>query len=77
MIASPYSWDEAFTEKEEWLGGFRVAGEPFTTFEGLLACLDPNFTPIGEPLNVPFTLRETKRKFQHSFSEVTAWQRRT
>jgi putative 4-mercaptohistidine N1-methyltranferase len=76
VLASPYTWDEAFTEKDEWLGGIRVAGEPHTTLDGLHACLDANFTRLGEPLNIPFVIRETRRKFQHSFSEVTVWQRR-
>ena len=76
VIASPYSWDEAFTEKDEWLGGKRVAGEPVTTLEGLHQCLDASFTRIGEPKRVPFVIRETQRKYQHSLSEVTVWERR-
>lgn len=76
VIASPYSWDEAFTEKDEWLGGKRVAGEPVTTQEGLHACLDADFEAVGEPQSVPFVIRETQHKYQHSLSEVTAWQRR-
>jgi putative 4-mercaptohistidine N1-methyltranferase len=76
VIASPYSWDEEFTEKHEWLGGIRVAGEPFTTLEGLRQCLDTHFKPVGQPRSVPFVIRETQRKFQHSLSEVTVWERR-
>jgi putative 4-mercaptohistidine N1-methyltranferase len=76
VIASPYSWSEEFTEKKEWLGGIRVAGEPFTTREGLHECLDEYFTPIGEPTRIPFVIRETRNKFQHSLSEVTVWERR-
>lgn len=76
VIASPYSWSEEFTEKDEWLGGFRVAGEPFTTLEGLHQCLAPQFTPVGKPRQVPFVIRETKYKFQHTLSNVTAWRRR-
>jgi 5-histidylcysteine sulfoxide synthase/putative 4-mercaptohistidine N1-methyltranferase len=76
VIASPYSWDEEFTEKEEWLGGIRVAGEPFTTGEGLHECLVPQFAPVGQAMTVPFVIRETQRKFQHSLSEVTVWERR-
>jgi 5-histidylcysteine sulfoxide synthase/putative 4-mercaptohistidine N1-methyltranferase len=75
VIASPYSWDEAFTEKEQWLGGTRIAGEPVATRDGLHECLSPYFTPIGAPVSTPFVLRETKRKFQHSLSEVTVWER--
>jgi len=76
VIASPYSWDEAFTEKAEWLGGKRVAGEPVTTLDGLHECLADHFTPVGKPRSVPFVIRETQRKFQHTLSEVTAWERR-
>ncbi len=76
VLTSPYSWDEAFTKKDEWLGGIRVAGEPFTTLEGLHECLGQHFAPIGEPAAIPFVLRETRRKFQHTTSEVTVWQRR-
>jgi 5-histidylcysteine sulfoxide synthase/putative 4-mercaptohistidine N1-methyltranferase len=76
VIASPYSWDEAFTEKEQWLGGIRSGGEPVTTHNGLLQCLSPHFTPLGDPLSLPFIIRETRRKFQHSLSEVTVWERR-
>jgi putative 4-mercaptohistidine N1-methyltranferase len=76
VIASPYTWDEEFTEKHEWLGGIRVAGEPFTTLEGLHECLAPEFTPVGEPRKVPFVMRETQHKFQHTLSAVTVWERR-
>ena len=76
VIASPYTWDEEFTEKHEWLGGIRVAGEPFTTLEGLHECLTPQFTPVGEPRKIPFVIRETQHKFQHTLSEVTVWERR-
>ena len=76
VIASPYSWDEQFTEKHEWLGGIRVAGEPFTTREGLHECLADHFLPVGQPRSVPFVIRETQHKFQHSLSEVTVWERR-
>jgi putative 4-mercaptohistidine N1-methyltranferase len=76
VIASPYSWNEEFTEKQQWLGGIRVDGEPFTTLDGLQACLTPAFDLLAQPRRVPFVLRETQRKFQHSLSEVTVWQRR-
>jgi putative 4-mercaptohistidine N1-methyltranferase len=76
VIASPYSWSEEFTEKQQWLGGIRVAGEPFTTLEGLHQCLDEHFTSVGEPTKIPFVIRETRNKFQHSLSEVTVWERR-
>jgi 5-histidylcysteine sulfoxide synthase/putative 4-mercaptohistidine N1-methyltranferase len=76
IITSPYSWSEDFTEKPEWLGGFRKAGEPFTTLDGLHECLGPHFESVSDPIDVPFVIRETRRKFQHTLSQLTVWQRR-
>jgi hypothetical protein len=37
--------------------------------------LSPHFRRIAGPLAVPFVIRETRRKFQHTLSEVTLWER--
>ncbi|MCX4193079.1 5-histidylcysteine sulfoxide synthase [Methylophaga sp. OBS1] len=76
MLASPYTWLEEHTDKSEWLGGFKKDGESFTTLDGLKAILEPHFELIRGPESVPFVIRETSRKFQHTLSEVTVWQRR-
>jgi len=34
----------------------------------------PYFTLLGTPREVPFVIRETRRKFQHSLAELTAWE---
>lgn len=75
LIASPYTWLEEHTPRADWLGGFKKDGENFTTLDGLDALLSPHFRRIGEPQSVPFVIRETRRKFQHSLSEVTLWER--
>jgi len=75
VITSPYCWDEALTPKDRWLGGIRVAGEPMTTLARLRDCLAPQFTLVGEPLDVPHLLRETARSYRHLVSEVTVWER--
>lgn len=75
VISSPYTWSTEFTEKDLWLGGLRVDGEPKRGLEGLHDVLDEHFTRVGTPLDVPFVLRETARKFQHTISEVTVWER--
>lgn len=75
ILASPYTWLEEHTEKTKWLGGFKKDGESFTTLDGLHALLDAHFTLQGEPQSVPFVIRETRRKFQHTLSEVTIWER--
>lgn len=75
LIASPYTWLEEHTPRADWLGGFKKDGESFTTLDGLANILGAHFERIGEPREVSFVIRETRRKFQHSLSEVTLWRR--
>jgi 5-histidylcysteine sulfoxide synthase/putative 4-mercaptohistidine N1-methyltranferase len=74
VITSPYTWLEEYTQKAKWLGGRREAGEPLTTFAGLSRALDGRFT-LRHREDVPFVIRETARKHQHSIAEMTIWQR--
>jgi putative 4-mercaptohistidine N1-methyltranferase len=74
-IASPYTWLESHTKRENWIGGFKRDGENFTTLDGLKAMLGKHFRLVGEPQDVPFVIRETRRKFQHTLSEMTFWER--
>jgi 5-histidylcysteine sulfoxide synthase/putative 4-mercaptohistidine N1-methyltranferase len=77
LLASPYTWLEEHTKKEDWVGGFKKDGENFTTMHGLKALLAEHFELKTGPLSVPFVIRETSRKFQHSLSEVTIWERKS
>ena len=74
ILTSPYTWLEEYTKKEEWLGGYREGGEPVQTLDGLKDILAPHFRMVGEPRDVPFVIRETRRKFQHSIAELTVWE---
>ncbi len=75
MITSPYTWLTEHTKKEAWVGGFKRDGENFTTLDGLKEILGKHFRLVQEPISVPFVIRETKRKFQHTLSEVTIWEK--
>jgi len=75
VLASPYTWLEEFTRKENWIGGFRRDGEPFTSLEGLQELLGEHFRMLGTPRDIPFVIRETARKFQHTLSQLTIWER--
>jgi 5-histidylcysteine sulfoxide synthase/putative 4-mercaptohistidine N1-methyltranferase len=75
IIASPYTWLEDHTPKEEWIGGFKKDGENHTTLDGLKEHLSANFRLVGEPRKVPFVIRETQHKFQHTLAELTIWER--
>ena len=75
IIASPYTWLEEFTIHENWVGGIRKDGEPYTTLEGLQDHLGHHFKMIEPPRDVEFVIRETRRKFQHSISQVSIWEK--
>jgi 5-histidylcysteine sulfoxide synthase/putative 4-mercaptohistidine N1-methyltranferase len=76
VIASPYTWLEEYTKREKWIGGFKQDGEPVTTLDGLHRHLDPNFELIDGPFKVPFVIRETQNKFQHTLSNFTVWEKK-
>ncbi|PSW20881.1 SAM-dependent methyltransferase [Photobacterium sanctipauli] len=75
VIASPYTWLEEYTDKANWLGGIKVNGENFTTLDGLTETLIDYFELIAVK-ELPFVIRETKRKYQHTLSEMTIWRKR-
>jgi putative 4-mercaptohistidine N1-methyltranferase len=75
VLASPYTWMEEHTPKEEWVGGFLKNGKAFTTLDGLKNHLGNHFRLIDSPRKVPFVIRETQHKCQHTLSEVTVWER--
>jgi 5-histidylcysteine sulfoxide synthase/putative 4-mercaptohistidine N1-methyltranferase len=73
-VTSPYTWLEEYTQKSKWLGGRREHGEPLTSFEGLRRTLAPDFELVHRQ-DVPFVIRETARKHQHTVAEMTLWRR--
>ena len=75
LIASPYTWLKEHTKREAWIGGFKRDGESFSTLDGLKEILGSHFRLVQGPQEVPFVIRETRRKFQHTLSEVTIWER--
>jgi 5-histidylcysteine sulfoxide synthase/putative 4-mercaptohistidine N1-methyltranferase len=75
LIATPCTWLPEHTRREQWIGGVKKNGENFTTLDGLKEILAKHFRLKQPPLDVPFVIRETRRKFQHSISEVTLWER--
>ena len=75
VITSPYTWLEEYTPKGKWLGGIKVNGENLTTLDGLTESLISEFELVAVK-EVPFVIRETKRKFQHTLSEMSVWRKR-
>ncbi|HEX4917246.1 MAG TPA: putative 4-mercaptohistidine N1-methyltransferase [Limnobacter sp.] len=75
IISSPYTLLEEYTPKEQWIGGYYADGQARSVLDGMQALLAPHFRLAQAPLNVPFVIRETARKFQHSVAEFTVWER--
>lgn len=77
VLTSPYTWLPEYTPREEWLGGFWRDGTRWTSLDGLKSVLEPHFSLLVEPFDLPFVLRESSRKFQHSLAQVTIWEVRS
>lgn len=75
VLSSPYTWLEDFTEKQHWIGGYKEDGENLTTLEGIRRLLAPHFEAFCEPVDVPFVIRETARKHQHTMAQLSIWRR--
>ncbi len=76
VLTSPYTWLEEFTNKENWLGGYKVNGENMTTLDGLHELLKPHFEAFTDPVDIPFVIRETARKHQHTIAQMTFWKKK-
>jgi 5-histidylcysteine sulfoxide synthase/putative 4-mercaptohistidine N1-methyltranferase len=72
VITSPYTWLEEYTPKARWIGGRREHGEPLSTLAGLTRTLEPRFSLLHRE-DIPFVIRETARKHQHTLAEMTIW----
>ncbi|WP_299733032.1 5-histidylcysteine sulfoxide synthase [uncultured Endozoicomonas sp.] len=76
VITSPYTWLEEYTPKKNWLGGIRENGEAVDTYTGLQRVLSEHFEEVQAPQDVPFVIRETARKYQHSVAQCTTWKKK-
>ena len=79
MILSDYSWKEEYTEKENWIGGYKDAqsGENVTSIEGLHNQLGEHFECISDDTSIPSILRVTSRNFTINDSQVTIWKKKS
>ncbi len=75
ILTSPYTWQEASTPKEKWIGGYKRDGETITTLDGLKEILGKAFRLIGTK-DIPFVIQETARKHQHTIAQMSIWERR-
>ena len=68
VITSPYTWLEEYTPRKKWLD----------RGEGTLAALRESLAPafdLHQTIDLPFLIREHRRKFQWSVAEAGIWRR--
>ncbi|MFO8026101.1 MAG: putative 4-mercaptohistidine N1-methyltransferase [Opitutales bacterium] len=69
FITTPFTWLEAYTPAENWLGDGAQ-----DSFAGLSDALLPEFT-LDARWDMPFLIREHARKFQYSVAQASRWVR--
>lgn len=72
LLATPFSWLEAFTPESNWIGG---SADGISSESALEKILSPHFIKEFQT-NIPFLIREHSRKFQYGISLGTRWRRR-
>jgi putative 4-mercaptohistidine N1-methyltranferase len=75
VLLSPYTWLETYTPKENWLGGFLKDNIEIKTLDTLKTNLKNEFELL-DTIDVPFVIKETNRKFQHSISQMSIWKKK-
>ncbi len=75
VLTSPYTWLEEYTDKSNWLGGVKVNGENLSTLDALKQQLADSFD-FQQAVDLPFVIRETARKHQHTIAQMTVWLKR-
>ncbi len=69
LITTPLTWMDAYTPEARWLSQPGQSG-----FEGLSKALSGHFDLISVE-DMPFIIREHRRKYQYSFAQASIWRR--
>lgn len=75
VITTPCTWLEDYTARANWLGGFQREGQPVRTLDALQGILEPHFL-LDRTQDLPFLIREHRRKYQWSVALATVWVKR-
>jgi putative 4-mercaptohistidine N1-methyltranferase len=70
ILASPYTWLEEFTPRENWL-----ASATTSTLSRIQELIEPELTLVATK-DLPFLIREHARKFQWSVAQASVWRKR-
>ena len=75
VLTSPYTWLTEHTPEDLWLGGRVFEDGPYTTSQALDDAMGQAFEK-RKRIEMPFLIREHRRKYQWSVAEGTLWQLR-
>ena len=76
IVATGFDWSEDCTRKENWIGGYREAGEQIWGEDDLASLLSDKFIRIEGPITVPLVRRINKRKYSYQNIDVTVWEKK-
>jgi 5-histidylcysteine sulfoxide synthase/putative 4-mercaptohistidine N1-methyltranferase len=74
VLLSPYTWLEAYTPKQNWLGGYVRDNKEVKTLDTLKENLSDRFELL-DTIDVPFVIKETARKHQYTISQMSIWKK--
>lgn len=74
VLLSPYTWLEEYTPKNNWLGGYIKDNKEVSTLETLKTELSGY--ELLDTIDVPFVIKETNRKYQHTISQMSIWKKK-
>ncbi len=75
IVTSPYTWLPQFTPRTLWLAGSSTSAEGRTSFDAMKEILSSEFS-LEDRRDLPFLIREHRRKYQWSVADGMRWRRR-
>jgi len=77
VIVTPFSWLEEFTQRSQWLGGYRDddTGATVRSKAQLQTEMEKRGFKKESEKQMPLVIKEHQRKYQYIVSEATVWRR--
>jgi putative 4-mercaptohistidine N1-methyltranferase len=72
VINTPFTWLREYTEPDQWVGAHPESGE---SLDALIEALEPDFE-IERTQDLPFLIREHRRKYQWSVAQSCRFRRK-
>ncbi len=75
ILGSIYNWQRNKIDRKNWPGGFKVDGEPVSSFEGIKQILSQYFELIKTPFDVKKVSKNNSRHFEVENIEISIWKK--